>query len=110
MGCRNLIMQGDQYLLPITIKYDGEYIDVDEVDVIQFTVGSLVKNYTNDLESVVQYDSEKHQFGFPITQTESFAMNGPQDCQIRIKFINGDIQGKAIGQIEIQFSKTKVAL
>lgn len=118
MSCKKMMMQGDSYPIFFTIKCNGEYLDISEVNRIQFTVGSLVKMYiknpiiSDDPQvesetSEVTYDDENKKFSFPITQDESFAFESEQECQIRIKYEDSSIVGYKIGSINLQYSLTE---
>ncbi len=107
MICSKIIMQGDQYIIPITIKYNGDYIDITNVKAIQIMIGELVKYYKNDGVGEISYNNETKEFYFPLTQEETFNMSGSQDCQVRIKFENDEIRGTSIGAISLTYSKTK---
>lgn len=107
MQCANLIMQGDELIIPISIKINKQPLDIDDIEAIQFTIGEITKVYRNDEEGEVTYNPENQKFYFPLTQYETFSFNGPQECQIRIKFSGGQIRGKRIGQIDLQYSLTK---
>lgn len=107
MICSNIIMQGDQYVIPIKIKYNGNYIDVSNVTTIQIMIGELVKYYKQDGSGEISYNNETNEFYFPLTQEETFNMSGPQDAQIRIKFENEEIRGTSIGIISLTYSKIK---
>ena len=110
MSCKNMVMQGDQYPISFSLKADGELLDITKVDRIQFTVGETSKLFiTNDpSESEVVYEGEK--FYYPISEEESFKFEGPQEVQIRIKFIDGHIVGKKFGSIDLQYSNTEERL
>ena len=81
MGCKTLIMQGDQYYLPFKIKVDG-----------------------------VKYDDTYKIFKFYLSQEETFNMRGYPDVQIRLKDTEGYVYGKRYGRINIQYSLSKEVL
>lgn len=112
MDCNNPIMQGDEYGIGFTIEQDnnGTPLDVTSVDIIQFTVDTLVKYYREDGSGQVDYNSETNTFQFPLSQEETFGFSGDIECQIRIKFKNGKIVGKQIGSLELQYSLTEEAI
>ena len=107
MSCKNIIMQGDCYPVYIKILYNGEKLNFDLIDRIQFTIGELVKYYEFDGTGEVTYDDNKEHFIFEISQDESLNMSGPQEVQIRIKFIDDVVYGKIYGNIELQYSNNK---
>lgn len=106
MGCKTLIMQGDQYYLPFKIKVDGEYVDVTTVDTIEFVVGDLTKKYPEE----VKYDDTYKIFKFYLSQEETFNMRGYPDVQIRLKDTEGYVYGKRYGRINVQYSLSKEVL
>ena len=107
MSCKNIIMQGDQYQVPFHITINNEDINLEEVSSIQFVIGDLIKYYKKDNTGTVIYNAEDKNFYFPISQEESLNLEGSQDSQVRVKFVNGIIQGKKIGNIDLMFSLTK---
>lgn len=107
MICPKIIMQGDQYLLPVTIKYNGDNIDISKVSIIQLMIGNLIKYYKSDGIGEITYNEDKKEFYFPLSQEETFAMEGPQEAEIRIKFENEEIRGNNIGVISLGYSKIK---
>lgn len=105
------IMQGDNYAIPFTIKYEDEgeqYITPSIVDRVEFTIGSLTKTYPEE----ITYDSSAEKWLFPITQNEAFNLEGgkPETAQIRVKFTSGDIIGTEVGFINIIESISKGVL
>ena len=112
MDCNNPIMQGDEYGIGFTIEQDnnGTPLDITSVDIIQFTVDTLVKYYRENGSGQVYYDSKTNTFQFPLSQEETFGFSGDIECQIRIKFKNGKIVGKQIGSLELQRSLTEEAI
>lgn len=107
MQCANLIMQGDELIVPISVKINKQLIDMNDIEAIQFTIGEITRVYRKDGSGEVSYDAENQKFNFPLTQYETFSFEGPQECQIRIKFTNGQIRGKKVGRIDLQYSLTK---
>lgn len=112
MSCfsSNIIMQGDQYSIAIKIKQNGNDINIENVVTIQILIGDLVKHWRNDGTGEVIYDENTHEFLYPVLQEETFAMEGDQDIQIRIRFTNGEIKGTPIGTISINYTKTKESI
>lgn len=99
------LMQGDQYYISFKIKKDGKYLDISEVEKIQFVIGDLIKYYGN--EEKVIFNEETNLFYFPLSEKESFELQGPQLVQVRIKFTNGDIIGKKYGTVNVQYAYKK---
>lgn len=109
MSCNRIIMQGDSYLLPFRISLNGEPIDINEIEKIEFVVGNLKKIYINESPEII-YNSEERLFYFPITQQESIDMDGPQRVQVRIKDNSENVIGKVYGDIPIQFGESEEIL
>ena len=111
MKCNPIMMQGDSYPISFTITDENNNpLNIDEIDLIQFDLGGLIKMFTKDETTQVNYIEEFNQFQVPITQQESFNFNGEIDCQIRIKFTSGQVIGKKIGSIDLQFSSNEEIL
>lgn len=106
MSCKPMVMQGDQYYLPFKIKLDGEYIDVDNIELIEFVVGPLVKSFPEE----VKYNSENEMFLFYLTEEETLKLSGFPEIQIRIKDNDGYVYGKKYGKIDIQYGLSKTIL
>ena len=103
-----IIMQGDQYAIPLIGMQNGKPLDMDTVDEFEFVVGKLRKLYPGE----VMLD-EDGRFLFPLTQQETFAVQrSSQHVQIRVKF-KGDppvVVGVNVGDIYVADSISKVVL
>lgn len=103
-----IIMQGDQYAIPLIGTQNGKPLDMDTIDEIEFVVGKLRKLYPGE----VMLD-EDGRFLFPLTQQETFAVQrSSQHIQIRVKF-KGDppvVVGVDVGDIYVADSISKVVL
>lgn len=103
-----IIMQGDQYAIPIIGKQNGKPLDMDTIDEIEFTVGKLRKLYPGEVVL-----DEEGRFLFPLTQQETFAVQrSSQHVQIRVKF-KGDppvVVGVDVGRINVDESVSKEVL
>lgn len=71
----------------ITIKADGQLIDIEQVDLVEFSFGSLVKYYPTDEN--VRYDNGS--FFVRLTQEETQNFENSVTVQVRVKFSNRDI-------------------
>ena len=86
------IKQGDQYSIPITIRLNGQPIDIDEVSEVEFCVGdSIRKTWPQE----VQYSADDSCFYLPLTQAETFAFpaNSSVFLDVRVKFVGGNVVG-----------------
>ena len=86
------IKQGDAYAVPIQVRLNGELINADDVEAVEFCVGdALRKLYPED----VSYEPGNNTFYLPLTQQETFAFpaNGSVALDVRVKFTGGDVIG-----------------
>lgn len=86
------IKQGDAYAVPIQIRLNGELINADDVEAVEFCAGgTLRKLYPED----VSYEPGNNTFYLPLTQSETFAFpaNGSVTLDVRVKFTSGDVIG-----------------
>lgn len=97
MLCVRPILQGDSYYIPIRIKVNGEYINIEEVQKVEFSFGSLRKYYEGD----VTYDGKN--FLFPLTQEETINFQGSQQLEVRVKFTDDTVVGKLFGKVEVMY-------
>lgn len=102
-------MQGDQYDLVFSGTKDGEALDMNEIEEIEFTVGAMRKCFPEE----VRQDTDGN-FLFPLTQAETFAIRaGPMHVQVRVKFYgSGDtiVVGQDVGNLRVTDSMSKVVL
>lgn len=96
------IIQGIAYDLPICIRdNEGELLDVELVEQVEFCVGNLRKLYKSDGSGVVTYDSETHTFNFPLTEAETLEMDTTIQYQFRVKFTSGVIRASVPESIQV---------
>lgn len=99
------ILQGDQYAIPFEIEdAQGSAILPDQVESIEIVVGHLTKRYPADISYA------NGQYLFPLTQEDTFAMKNNNPVQIRVKFLNGDVVGTAISDVNVFKSMSKEVL
>ena len=100
------IMQGDQYGLTFYITDDEDAaIPPGTIDDIEIVFGQLTKRL-----STGELYFEGGRCIFPLTQDETFIVNYPQETQVRVKFVNGDVVGTRLGKINITESRSKEVL
>lgn len=107
MSCKKTIMQGDSYPIYITLTYNGDDLDLTEVEKIQFKIGDLVKYYNSDGTGEVEFDENEGAFIFQVTQKDTLSFEGSQEYQARVKFVDSKVVGVIGGHIPIQFSETE---
>lgn len=100
------LTQGDSYRLPISLEVNSNDIDLAVVGLIEFSVGALTKKYPDE----VTYDTERKVFLFPLTQSETFRMQGSVPYQCRIKFSDGNVLGTPIYHANVRDSISKVVI
>ena len=104
-----IIMQGDQYAIPIIGKQNGKPLDMTTIDEVEFVIGQMRKLYPGEVVL-----DEGGTFLFPLTQEETFAIQrSSQHVQIRVKFKGGatpTVIGVDVGDIYVADSISKVVL
>ena len=98
------MVQGDAYYIDLSIKNNGEPLDVGSVETVEFMLLNLQKLYPGD----VSFDGEK--FHFPVTQEETFQLPALCPMQIRVKFKSGNVVGSEVQKINVKYSLSKVVL
>lgn len=85
------VKQGDAYSLPVEIRMNDEALRVADVETVEFYIGGLRKVYPGD----VGYSEENGVFELPLTQQETFDWEADStvELDIRIKYVNGIVQG-----------------
>lgn len=90
--------QGDQYSFILKMEVNGNPMDLTNVELIEFTIGNLSKEFPKE----VQYNEQRKEFYFPVTQEETFQFNTYEKYQARIKFINGEVYGTPVNGINVK--------
>jgi hypothetical protein len=101
------MMQGDSYSLSIEVlnAYGQPITDADLTN-IEITIGSLRKT----IEDSVRYDSGSCTWSFPLTQEESFQLPRKVKGQLRLVWLNGDVEGILLDDILIDESISREVL
>lgn len=100
------MMEGDSWPLLFQINVDGEPINIQDVELIEFTVDGLSKNYPG----AVSYDENTKIFSFPLSQEETFKFKNQVTAQGRIKFSSDEVVGVNFGKIDINRSQSKAVI
>ena len=91
------IMQGDQYLLPFTLRTrDGTIISDQMVKTVVLNLGTLSRKYPGD----VTYKDGR--WYFPLKQRQTLAMHGAVEPQARVEFPNETVFGGSGDPIDVQ--------
>lgn len=101
------MMQGDAYSLGFTVLNNaGSVVTPDDVIDVEITIGHLAKNYSGG--QVTFYDGR---WFFPLSQVETFGYFPKSvKAQIRVKWKNGVVEGKAIHGVRINESISREVL
>lgn len=89
--------QGDQYSFLFKLQQGEAPLDLEGIEVIEFTIGTLSKSWPLE----VQYNKEQHVFLFPVTQEETFQFDIVENYQARIKYIDNNVYGTPVNRINI---------
>lgn len=100
------MMAGDSWPLRFEIKVNGEPIDVQDVELIEFTVDELTKTYPAE----VSYRNAERAFIFPLTQEETQCLSGEVKAQGRVKFSTGEVIGVDFGRIKVARALSKAVI
>ena len=103
-----LLAQGNTYQLPVRLRIDGELITPENAEVVEFAFDAngvhVVKNYP---ESVT---FEGDRFILPLSQEDTFALQGKLRYQIRVLFKDGNVKSSDIITGAVKDSISKVVL
>lgn len=93
------ICQGDQYLIPITVKRNGVVQTSSEIDRMEVIIGSIRKEYPENME----YHSSSQKFLFPLNEEESLTLPANvYDVMCRPLYSDGTIIGwKSAGSLQV---------
>ena len=101
-----IILQGNTYLLPIQVgDCNDNVITADRVTKGQFIFGKYEKFYGEEGE--VQWSDELQSFLFPLTEQETFELNGVIKYQARLLLNDGSVSGSVPENYYVYESITK---
>lgn len=99
------IMQGDQYILPMRVKIDGETLRGDNVDRMEVSIGAVQKSSPGEVE----FDGAR--WLVPLTQEDTFKLHpGDNQCHIRVTTKTGDTVDEETGTVAVLKSFSKEVL
>ena len=101
------MMQGDSYNLAIRIDNNaGNPVTPGDVIDVEITIGDICKTYRNG-----QLNYSNGLWLFPINQRETFGANpGAPKSQVRVKWADGTVEGKALNGVRIEESLSREVL
>lgn len=113
-----ILQEGNTYLLEIPLTVDGDPIEIEEVQLVEFMFDNVRKIYGSYEENGetktgdVTYDGDEHKFNVPLTQEETFSLMGEAiiEYQARVKFNDGSVNGTVIQEGFVQRSLSKEVL
>lgn len=92
-----IMMQGDQYKLPIKLMdADGTFVTLEEIKDLEVFVGMAGKMLS---KGEIEFEPIENVFYVSLTQQETFMMRGDVSVQARVLFLNGDVVGVDLGKI-----------
>ena len=102
------MMQGDQYRLPIELKYaEGTFVTREEVKDVEVFVGKTRKTISR---GEIEFDPLENVFYVSLSQNETFMMRGDVSVQARVLFLSGDVVGVDLGKLNFAQSTSKAVL
>ena len=102
------MMQGDQYRLPIELKYaDGTFVTLEEVKDMEVFVGTTRKMLS---KGEIEFNPLENVFYVSLSQKETFMMRGDVSVQARVLFLSGDVVGVNLGKLKVAQSTSKEVL
>ena len=100
------LYQGNTYNLKIRVlSHDKKPLNINEIEKVEFTFGSLVKKYPND---GIIFNEDF--FIIPLSQEETFSLEGVVKYQVRVKFIDGTVTNTKPTNARISDSLSKEVL
>ena len=100
------MMQGDQYRLPIELKYaEGTFVTREEVKDVEVFVGKTRKTISR---GEIEFDPLENVFYVSLSQNETFMMRGDVSVQARVLFLSGAVVGIDHGKLNFVQSTSKV--
>ena len=94
------IKEGDTYILKMPITINKELVNINDIDIIEFTFENVSKFYgtyndgQQEIVGDVTYDDENKLFLIPLSQEETFSLanNSYIAYEGRIKFKDGKVK------------------
>ena len=100
------IYRGNSFDLNIKIKADNDYINIDEIDLAEFSIGENIKKIYPSPQ--VTYSNNK--FTVKICQEDTLNLKYTFTVQVRVKYKNGYIFASPITEYDLKNSLSKEIL
>lgn len=97
------MVQGDAYSLAVTVKNNGQAVEIDDIEKIEMTLLYLQKYYPGQ---ITYADGNS----ISLAQEETFRLPKLCQMQVRVKFKSGDVIGSEIKQIDVAHALSKAVL
>lgn len=102
-------LQGNTYLKPVQVlDGDGNVIKANRVVKGEFVFGDLYKYYGDGGEVI--WSSEANAFIVPLTEEDTFSLEGVVECQARLVLDDGSVSGSVPEGHYVYTSKSKTRL
>lgn len=99
-----ILYQGNTYNIPCSLTIKGVAITDDNVKKVEFAIGNVIKTYPDTMS----YENGK--FIIPLTQEDTFSLEGQVNCQIRVMFNDGSVKCGELSNVIVNNSVSKVVL
>lgn len=104
-----VLLQGNTYLKPVQVlDNNGNVIKANRVVKGEFVFGDLYKYYGDGGEVI--WDSESSVFIVPLTEEDTFNLEGAVECQARLVLNDGSVSGSIPEGHYVYTSKSKTRL
>lgn len=105
-----IFQEGNTYILEIPLTLDGDDININDISKVEFMFNDIRKTYGEDED--VTYDTNEKCFKVPLSQEETFSLQGNKSIQYqaRVKFTDDSVMGTCIYSGYIQESLSKEVL
>lgn len=101
-----IIYQGNTYKLPFKLKINGQPVVADDVKMVEFAFGEVIKTYPEH----ATFDNET--FTVPLTQEDTFSLPSKEKLyyQARVFFNDESVKGTTPKEFKVQPSVSKAVL
>lgn len=99
-----ILYQGNTYRIPLRLTVKGTPITDTKVKKVEFAIGEVIKTYPDQ----ITYENDK--FFVFLSQEDTFSLEGQENCQIRVMFIDGTVKCADVETAIIKRSVSKEVL
>ena len=100
-----LLAQGNTYQLPVRVRLDGELVTPENAAVVEVAFDSNGAKVLKTYPDGVNFENDR--FILPLSQADTFALQGKLRYQIRVLFMDGSVKSSEIitGAVKDSISK-----